>query len=104
MLPGFAANGQPSGAISSRFQSPLHSFANAEIFRLHPIAYRNGLFVVLARRLGRNLAEVEVENHPTVVDIDWNHEIGIHVAGVAVNHEVGILPEVPGAVAFAGRT
>jgi hypothetical protein len=48
-----------------------------------------------------DVGEIEIENHVAVINVDGDHEICIHVSRVAVDHEVGMLPEIPGAVALA---
>ena len=39
-----------------------------------------------------------------MIGIDRDDIVRVHVSRVAVDHEIGILPEIPGAVAFAGGT
>ena len=36
-----------------------------------------------------------------MIDVDGDYQIRVHVSLIAVDHEVGMLPEIPGAVAFA---
>src|ERR1019366_2257870 len=59
----------------------------------------------LAVALGGGIAhivEVEIENDFTAIDAIRQYQVRIHVAPVEIDHEIGILPEIPGAVAGAG--
>ena len=101
LLPCLAAHRKASGAIRSRFQPALHIFANAQILFLHAISHIYRLLVVIAAHFA-DIGEVKIENHVAVIHIDGNHKIRVHVSRVAVDHEIGMLPEIPGTVAFAG--
>src|SRR5579863_4320800 len=48
-----------------------------------------------------DVTEVEIENHRAMVRVHRDDIVGVHVSLVAVDHKIRILPEVPGAVAFA---
>src|SRR5216683_3241185 len=100
LLSGLAAHGKPSGPVRARFQSMLYILANAQIFFLDSITYLNRLLVVLPAGFA-DIAEIKVENDFAMVGIDRDNEVGVHVSLVAVDHQVGIMPEIPGAVAFA---
>ncbi len=54
-----------------------------------------------SRAASLDVRKIEIENHGAVVDVDRNHQIRVHVSRVAVDHQIGILPEIPGAVTFA---
>ena len=59
------------------------------------------LLVVFAAGVA-DVAKIKIENHAAMIDVDRDDQIRVHVSVVAVDHEVGMLPEIPGAVAFAG--
>src|SRR6266550_2156920 len=101
LLTRLAANRKAPGTVCTRLQPSLYILTNSQIFILHAVSDGNALRVVLPARLAY-IAKVEVKDDAAVVDVQRKHEVGIHVAFVAIDHEVGILPEVPGAVALAG--
>src|SRR3954451_23946294 len=97
MLSSLAADRQSASAISTRLQTTLHVLADTQVFVLHASPDCDTLLVV---GLGcfANIPEVEVEDDPAMIDINRQHEVRIHVPLVAVDHQVGILPEIPGAI------
>ena len=38
-----------------------------------------------------------------MIDVHWNYEIRVHVPVVAIDHQVRMLPEIPGAIALTSR-
>src|SRR5262252_7414323 len=100
LLAGFAADGKATRAISTRFQPALHGFANSQIFVLHTVPHGNTLLVIFACRLA-DIREIEVENHSAMVDVDGYHKICVEISRIAIEHEIGIEPEIPGAIALA---
>src|SRR4051812_12749892 len=71
-------HGQPARAIRSRFQPALHRFADAQVFILNAGADSHALLVVLAAGIA-DIAEVEIEDHAAMIDVDRKHQIRIHV-------------------------
>src|SRR6476660_860215 len=102
LLARLPSNRQAPGAISPRFETALHVFADAKVFRLDLVAYGDALRVVSAARVAY-VTEIEIEYDPAMIYIDGNHQIRVHVAFVTIDHEIRILPEIPGAIAFARR-
>src|SRR5260221_228188 len=100
MLSCLASDRQSPRHIGARLQSTLHSFANVQVFRLNTIAYYNALLVVFLSGF-TDITEKEIKNDTATIHTERHHQIRIHVSCVTINHQVGILPEVPGAVAFA---
>src|SRR5215475_3210588 len=100
LLSGLATDRETPGTVGARLESALHIRADAQIFVLHTVADGNALRVVLATRLA-HVTEIEIEDDPAVVDVERQNEIRVHVAFVAIDHEVWILPEIPSAIAFA---
>src|SRR5215470_62758 len=103
LLACFAPHGEAPRPIRSRLEASLNVFTDSEIFLLNTIANSEALCIVFAASFA-HIGEVEVENYAAVIHIDRNHEIRVHVTFIAINHEVRILPEVPGTIAFAGCT
>ena len=81
----------------------MHIFANPEIFVLHPVADVYRFIVVVTPRLA-HVAEIEIENHAAVIGVYRDDIVGIHVSLVAIDHQVRILPEIPGTIAFPRRS
>src|SRR2546426_10468748 len=102
MLSCFAAYGEPPRAVRPRLQPALHRLADIQIFLLNAITYGNTLLVVLAMCVA-DVSKIEIENHMAVVNVDWEYQDRVHVAFVAIDHQIWILPEVPGSIALAGR-
>ena len=100
LFAGFATGGESARSIGAGLQATLHGFADAEVFVLYTIAYGYALLVIDTSGLA-HVTEIEIEDYAAVIDIDWDYEIGIQVALVAIEHEVGMEPEIPGAVALA---
>src|SRR5207302_7708764 len=101
MLAGFPPYRESAGPIRSRLQPALNCLADTQIFILNSLADSDRFRVVLLPCRAGDIGKVEIENDAAVVNVQRNDKISIHVAFVAVDHEVGILPEVIGAVAFA---
>src|SRR5438105_13921153 len=99
---GLAANRQPSSLIGARLETSLNGFADVQILLLHARADCDALLVVFTATIA-DLSKKEIENHPAVIHVQGQNEVAIHVVVIAIDHQVGILPEVPGAVALANR-
>src|ERR1700733_1006474 len=99
MFAGFTTQREPPCSVCARLQTALNGFADTEIFILHPRSDGHALLVVFKALLA-DVPEIEIEDDTAVIDINWDHEIRVHVTLVAVDHQVGILPEIPGAMAF----
>jgi len=94
-----AAHREPTGAIGARFQAALNILADAEVFVLYAVTDSDALRVVLTPGLA-DVFEVEIENYAAMIDVERDDQIGVHVPRIAVDHEVRILPEVPGSIAL----
>src|SRR5882762_1171405 len=92
--------GEAPSAVGSRLESALNVLTDTQVFALDSITNRDALRVVFPTEIA-DVAEVEVENYSAMVDVQRQHQVGVHVTRVTVDHEVGILPEVPSAIAFA---
>ena len=101
VLSGLAANREAACAISSGLETALDGFADAEILILNAIADGDTLVVVGAGGVA-DVGEIEIENYAAVIGVDGDDEVGVEIALVAIEHEVGIEPEIPGTVALAG--
>src|SRR5208283_1829198 len=101
MLPRFSPHGEPSCPIRSRVQAALHGFANPDVLIIHPLADGDTLPVALGGGVAL-VIEVEIEDHGAAINAFGQHKVRVHVTLVEIDHEVGILPEVPGAVAGTG--
>ena len=100
MLAGFAADAEAASDIGAGAQTPLDGITDGHIFILDFFADGNAVAVVLSR--GRaGVGEIIVEDHGTLVDAERKDEVGIHDAGIGVDHEIGINPKIKG-VALAG--
>src|SRR6266480_3347377 len=102
MLSCLTAHRESPRAVRPRLQPALHRLANIQILTLDAITDGNTLLVVLALSFTQ-ICKEKIKNHMAMVDVDWEHQDRVHVALVAVNHQIRILPEVPGAIALAGR-
>src|ERR1051326_9574653 len=100
MLPGFAPDRKPSRTIRPRLQPALHGLADSEILILHSCTDRYALVVIFAAALA-HIPEVEIKNDTAMINIHRQHQVGVHVAFVAVDHQGWVLPEIPRAVALA---
>src|SRR5712692_4606359 len=100
VLAGLAPHRKSSRTVRTGLKSALHCLADAQVFILNPSSHGDTLLVVCAARIA-HIAEVEVEDHPAAIHVDRQHQVRIHVAFVAVDHQVGILPEIPSAVPSA---
>src|SRR6516164_2954227 len=94
MFSGLATHGEASRIIGSRLQSALHRLANSHVLVIHPFADEDALPVALGGALA-NIIKIEIEDDGATVHAIRQNEVGIHVALIEVNHEIGILPEVP---------
>src|SRR5947208_10081849 len=102
MLSCLTAHRESPRAVRPRLQPALHRLADIQIFLLNAITYRNTLLVVLAMCVA-DVSKIEIKNHMAMVDVDWEYQDRVHVAFVAIDHQIWILPEVPGSIALAGR-
>src|ERR1700739_710335 len=102
LFAGLAANRKPSRSIGARLQPALHILANAKVFILNAVANCDALGVVFVSGLA-DVAEIKIKNYATVIDVERYHEVRIHIALVAVDHEIWILPEIPGAIALSSN-
>src|ERR1019366_1386854 len=100
MLSRLAPHRQPSRAVRPRMQPALHRLADAHVFVIHAFAHGDALAIALGCRLA-HVVEVKVEDHGAAVNAIGQNEVGVHVSPVKIDHEVGILPEVPCAIALA---
>src|SRR5207302_1354970 len=102
MLTRLTPHRQASCPISARLETTLDRFANPQVFVLNASADRNTLLVIFASRFA-HVRKVEIKDHSAMVYIQRQHKVCIQVAFVTVDHEIWILPEIPGAITFAGR-
>src|SRR5205809_6533670 len=102
MLSCLTAHRESPRAVRPRLQPALHRLADIQIFLLNAITHGNTLLVVLALSVA-HVGQVEIENYVAVVNVDWEYQDRVHVAFVAIDHQIWILPEVPGSIALAGR-
>src|ERR1700756_2981689 len=100
MFAALPTHGEASGLVSARTEAALHAIANGNVFDLHLMAYLDALANVWHFRFG-GVAEVKIENHFAAIHRERDYEIRIEVAFVPVQHEIRILPEIVGAIAFA---
>src|ERR1700685_3629759 len=104
MLAGFAPNRETSGNIGTRVKSALDGLADTDVLIVDTFADGNTLPVALDGGF-TYVVKIEVEDNCTAPDTIGQIQVRIHVALVKIDHEVGILPEVPGAVTGAsGRS
>src|SRR6266568_8928585 len=100
MFPSLTPHRKSSRPVSARLQSALHGFTDSQIFVLYARAHGHTLLVILAASIA-HISEIKIEDHATVVNIQRDHQICVHVSLIAIDHEVRILPEIPGAVSLA---
>src|SRR5437870_13885946 len=102
MLSCLTAHGESPRTVRARFSPVLHRLANIQILTLDAITDGNTLLVVLALSFTQ-ICKEKIKNHMAMVDVDWEYQDRVHVAFVAIDHQIWILPEVPGSIALAGR-
>src|ERR1700722_8810749 len=100
MFAGFAADGQATGLISARAEAALDAVADDDVLLLHEFADLHA-FADVGPLIFRGVFEVEIKNDFAAVDAERQDQIGIEVAFVPIQHEIRILPEIEGAIAFA---
>src|SRR5215472_14105217 len=92
-----APNGQAPCLICPRTEATLHAVANRDVFNLDSMTHLDALTDVRQLVFGR-IAEIKIEDDFAAVHVKGNHEVRIKIAFIPVEHEVGILPEVVGAI------
>src|ERR1700760_795483 len=92
---------EAAGSIGARGKALLDGLANGNVFVLHLLA-GNDAGDILFLPCGGYIGKVKVENNTAPIRTERKDQVGIHDALVNVDHEVGINPEVPSTIAFAG--
>jgi len=101
MLAGFAADGETAGNVGAGGEAALDGIADGHIFILNCFADGDALAMVL--RSGRaRVREIIIKNDGAFVYGERKNEIGVHHAGVGVDHEIRIDPEVEGMTLAGG--
>src|SRR3954471_18689801 len=101
LLTRLAADRKPSSTVGARFQATLYVFADPEILVLHAVADVHRFGIVRTPGLA-HVTEIKLEDDGAVIGINRDDIVGVHVSLVAVDHEIGILPEIPRAIALTG--
>src|SRR5664279_3133477 len=81
-------------------QAALYRLADSHVFVVYAFAHGNTLAIAFCSRFA-DVVKVEIEDHCAAVNSVRQHEVGVHVSLVEVDHEVGILPEVPRTISLA---
>lgn len=93
MLAGFAADGEAAGNVGARGEAALDGIANGHIFVLNLFADGDAFAMVL--RGGRaGVHEIIIKNDGALVNGEREDEVGIHHAGIGVDHEIRIDPKI----------
>ena len=93
MLAGFAVDGEAAGNVGAGSEAALHRIADGHVFVLNLFADSYAFAMVL--RGGRaHVGKKIIKNNGALVHSEREDEIGVHHAGVGVDHEVGIHPEI----------
>jgi hypothetical protein len=93
VLAGFAADGEAAGDVGARSQATLHGIADGHIFILNFFADGYALVMVL-RGGGADVRKIIVKNHRALADSERQNKIGVHHAGVSVDHKVRVDPKI----------
>src|SRR5882762_3468533 len=97
MFPRLAPHRKPPRSISPRLQPPLHCFTNPQVLILYLIPHGYTLLVVGASSFAY-IAEVVIKDDPGMIHINRDHQIRVEISLVAIEHEIGMQPEIPGPV------
>jgi len=101
VLSGLPTYGEAACPIRPGGEATLDRFADGHVFVLNLVAGGDARGVVDVA-LRTDVGEEEVEDDFAAIGAKGEDQVGIHDAFVDVQHEVGVEPEVPGAVAVAG--
>src|SRR3981081_1660353 len=102
LFPCFPPCREPARSISPRLQPPLHRLTNSQILSLLCITDRYTRLVVSAPDFS-HIAEVVIKDYPAMIHINRDHQIRIQISLVAIEHEIGVQPEIPGAITLPRR-
>lgn len=101
MLTGFAADGEAAGHVGAGSQAALDRIADGHVFVLDLFAYGDAFAMVL-RGGGAHVRKIIIKNDGALVHSEREDEIGVHHAGVGVDHEVGVDPKIEGMTLAGG--
>src|SRR5579862_195435 len=91
---------EPASPVGTRCEALLHGLANGDILVLYFVAgCDTGVVVVVSRR--RYIGEVKIEENAAHVRPKRQDQVRVHDTFVDIDHEIGVDPEVPGAIALA---
>jgi len=102
MLAGFAADGEAAGNVSAGSQAALHGIADGHVFVLYLFADGDALAMELGGG-GAHVSKIIIKNDGALVHCEREDEIGVHHAGIGVDHEVRVDPKIEG-MTLAGGT
>ena len=92
---GFAADGEAASDIGARTESALNRIADGHVFVLNFFADSDA-FAMMLGSSGTDIGKIIIEDDRAFIDIQRKDEVGVHDAGVGVDHEIGIDPKIKG--------
>jgi len=93
VLTGFAADGQTAGDVSTGSQASLDGIADGHVFILNFFA--DGDAFAMELRSGRaRVRKIIIKNDGAFIYRERENKVGVHHAGVGVDHEIRIDPQI----------
>lgn len=98
---GFAADGEAAGYVGARGEAALDGIADGHVFVLNFFADGDAFAMMLCGG-GADVGKIIIEDDRAFIDTEREDEVGVHDAGVRVDHEIGIDPEIEGVALARG--
>jgi len=95
MFAGFAADGETAGNVAAGSEATLHGIADGHVFILHHFANGDAFAMVLRGRRAHG-DKIIIKNDGAPVHPEREDEVGVHHAGVGINHKVRVDPKIEG--------
>ena len=92
MFSGFAANGKAAGNVGAearpRCTESQMAMSSSCTFSL------TAILCICCAAAAADVRKVVIENHGALIHAKWQNQIGVHYAGIGIDHKVGIDPQI----------